>query len=388
MSFVDLFIPKIEKPIYTLQDDAYYYKLLTENLNYLASMSVRNVLLYKKYIEIRTIDTSNTPTNVLIAKIKNRLWKYDNPEDYLNIEPKLLICDSPQLFEEWRLLKLFTSIASIKTNPGRAVKLFVIDKPTNKYLGIISLGSDFTDIGGRDAVIGWCRGHQKYQKLKHTMMVSTIVPTQPLGTNYLGGKLIALLCSSDIVENYCNSVYKEPLLGITTTSLFGGFSQYNNLNYWKKCKSTNGKVIIEPSDDVYKELLFWLGEKHPDIKRKCAERTPTNNPASHPKNNILNAFYRILKVKPVVSGYSRGVYWCALKERTNEFLADKTDNYGDKKFDNSIETLTKLWKEKYATKRVKKLIEQNKLNPEPFWMGDMLELSEEEMFTKYSRDED
>jgi hypothetical protein len=38
--------------------------------------------------------------------------------------------------------------------------------------------------------------------LKHTCMGSSISPTQLLGYNYLGGKLIALMVCSDKVENH------------------------------------------------------------------------------------------------------------------------------------------------------------------------------------------
>jgi hypothetical protein len=46
----------------------------------------------------------------------------------------------------------------------------------------------------------------------------------------LGGKLIALLCSCDVVEKAFNEKYEETLAGITTTSLYGGYSQYTRLN--------------------------------------------------------------------------------------------------------------------------------------------------------------
>ena len=36
--------------------------------------------------------------------------------------------------------------------------------------------------------------------INHTCIGSTIVPIQPLGYNLVGGKLLALLCLSDTVE--------------------------------------------------------------------------------------------------------------------------------------------------------------------------------------------
>lgn len=70
-----------------------------------------------------------------------------------------------------------------------------------RYLGIISLGSDFISVGGRDNHIGWkMEDRIDNGRLKHTCMGSSIVPVQPLGYNYLGGKLISLMVCSDVAE--------------------------------------------------------------------------------------------------------------------------------------------------------------------------------------------
>jgi len=391
MSIENLFLSEVKKPTYTLHNHSYYEKLLKDNLAYLTSLSVRDALLYKKYIELRTVGIDSAHVRNIIFQMKNNLWQFNEPDDYMKIKPQLIACNSRALLEKWEIFKNFISIASVKTNPGRAIKFIVIDEPTKKYLGCISIGSDFLNIGGRDEVIGWKTSEDKFEKLKHTMMASTLVPTQPLGSNYLGGKLITLLCNSDVVEEYHNSAYKEPLLGITTTSLFGGYSQYNNLSYWKKCKSTEGKVHIEPSDDVYKEILNWIYKTYPDIKKSIKEKCKkpgASVPSSHPKTITLDIIYKMFKVKPVVSNYTRGVYWCALKERTNEYLSGRSTDWGNKKFDNSVEALTKLWQEKYASKRIKKLREQDRISHEHLWLDDMLTMSKEEMFAKYSREED
>jgi len=69
-------------------------------------------------------------------------------------------------------------------------------------LGVISIGSDFISVGGRDKYIGWTTDHKfKYDRLKYTAMGSSIVPTQPFGYNYLGGKFISLMVCSNVVEN-------------------------------------------------------------------------------------------------------------------------------------------------------------------------------------------
>ena len=76
--------------------------------------------------------------------------------------------------------------------------------------------------------------------INHTCIGSTIVPIQPLGYNLVGGKLLALLClSDDTVEKTWEHQYKDKLVGVTTTSLYGKtkvipLSQYDRLKTGRK----------------------------------------------------------------------------------------------------------------------------------------------------------
>ena len=79
-------------------------------------------------------------------------------------------------------------------NPGRNVKINVKDRKSGKLLGQISLASDVTSMRVRDNYIGWNKENKfKEGKLNHTTIASTIVCTQPLGYNFLGGKLVAMI---------------------------------------------------------------------------------------------------------------------------------------------------------------------------------------------------
>ena len=79
-------------------------------------------------------------------------------------------------------------------NPGRNVKLFLKDKKSGKLLGLVSLASDVTSMGVRDKYIGWKKEDKFVKgKLNFTTIASTIVCTQPLGYNFLGGKLTAMM---------------------------------------------------------------------------------------------------------------------------------------------------------------------------------------------------
>ena len=92
--------------------------------------------------------------------------------------------------------------------------------------------------------------------------------TQPLGFNYVGGKLLALLCLSDKVQKDWKEQYGDRLVSVTTTSLYGkakagGMSQYDNLKHWKKMGYSQGSVAYKPKKkETTKRLRDWLKKYH------------------------------------------------------------------------------------------------------------------------------
>ena len=55
----------------------------------------------------------------------------------------------------------------------------------------------------------------------------------------------------------------------------------------------------------------------------------------------------------------------------------------EKMFDNRITSLTELWKDKYATKRITNLIKQNRVNNDILYYDDILKLNWEETKERY-----
>jgi len=222
-------------------------------------------------------------------------------------------------------------------------------------------------------------------------MGSSIAPTQPLGFNYVGGKLMALLTCSDSVVDAWDKLYnKETLAGITTTSLYGTFSQYTRLNYWRKCGKTLGTLTLEPSDATFKLIKDYINQHYKDEFQVILDDVKAKTKSgilSHPKTRMLQFLYTKLGIGRLPTNNApRGVYWCALYDNTNEFLRCETDELGNKKFDNSVETLTELWKEKYAAKRLKNLMENNKYNKDTLFYDDMIKLDWEQSKKKYLQD--
>ena len=356
--------------------------IIIDEFEKLSKMSVEEYTLYRKWQEIHFKEWDAYKLD-LIYKCKENLWIPDAPEDYLKLQPKVILVDDKKLSDIWNTLRVMCSTAHWNANPGRNKRFIVSDEVTGRYLGIISIGSDFIAVGGRDRYIGWTTENKiKHGKLKHTAMGSSIIPTQPLGYNYMGGKLVALLTISNVVENAWNNTYKEKLAGITTTSLFNnskGMSQYTRLKYWHKCDPTTGEVQIEPSDLTYKKIREWMKENYPTIIKKFDN-------VSHSKMRIVTFAMSNLKIKRYSSNFTRGVYFACLYDNTRDFLCNKTDKLGNKAFDNSVEAITTLWKERYAAPRLKRLLEDNRYNKNILYYDDIINLSWKETKEKYLDD--
>ena len=153
------------------------------------------------------------------------------------------------LSEKWNTLRTFLSTMKNNSNIGRQMFFIVKDNRSGKYLGVICISGDFMDLTPRDNYIGWDRDIKTFKgKINHTAIGSSIVPTQPLGYSFTGGKLLAYLCLSDDVQRLWKEKYGDTLVGVTTTSLYGKaktntLSQYDGLKYWKRMGFTTGETI-------------------------------------------------------------------------------------------------------------------------------------------------
>jgi len=376
---------------------------LIDELGYVSSMTVEEYTLYQKWCEVKNkypAQTVNTlfgeesqlvdlSKDKLLTHVKNNIWSPEDPEDYDKLQPELIYTkedkDYPQL---WNAIRTFASTMKNNNNIGRNLNFIVRDKATKKYLGVICISSDFLDLTPRDSYIGWDRERKTKKMINHTAIGSTIVPLQPLGYNYTGGKLLALLCLSDKVQETWKKEYGDTMVGVTTTSLYGSFSQYQNLKYWKKRGHSAGSVSYEATKPTIQMLRDWLKENH---TRKYFEwyhaTKPTGQPYKRDHRNRSHTFaYSKLNIpKEIIkSDHSRGIYFSTLYDNTCEFLREEIqEDKLVKSFDSSIESLVDVWKNKYAKKRIKSLIDQSRTNMETLYYDDLIHLSWEETKNKY-----
>lgn len=403
-------------------DESLLKQTIVEDLSFVSKMTVQEYTLYQKWTELHQkypttkqntlfgeeVMLSNPEQNKLVQEVKNNIWIPESPEDYLKLQPVLEFTDDSEkrfdgkvkrsnLSEKWNTLRTFTHSQKNNSNIGRQLFFIVKDNVTGKYLGGICISGDFMDLGPRDRAIGWERNAKTFDgMINHTAIGSSIVPTQPLGFSYTGGKLLAYLCLSEDIQNLWEEKYGDKLVGVTTTSLYGktknhGLSQYDGLKYWKRMGFTEGSVSFEPKKETKTLIKQWLKKNH---TRKYWEWYHATRPNGQPlkrdhKNRSYMFTYSKLNVpKEIVkSEHQRGVYFTRLYENTYEYLRGEIkEEQLKKRFDCSTESLVKVWKNKHASKRVKTLVERNQFSKETLYYDDVIFLSWEETKEKYLKD--
>ena len=90
---------------------------------------------------------------------------------------------------------------------------------TKSIVGFIRFGSPTINCKPRNDWLG--RPPELKRFNRHSIMGFIIVPTQPFGFNYLGGKLLALLSCSHEARTQLNSKYGSDICLFETTSLYG-----------------------------------------------------------------------------------------------------------------------------------------------------------------------
>lgn len=170
--------------------------------------------------------------------------------------------------EMWvNYLEITTSAAVESSVPGRKLILTIYETTTNKIAGFIRLGSPMMNIAPRNRYFGEVVSADQMPIFnKHSIMGMTIVPVQPFGYNYLGGKLLALFCTSHEVKKLIDDKYDMDLCHFETTSLYGSTkttSQYDGLKPFIRNKGlTDSNFAPLMNDDKFKSLENWFKEKN------------------------------------------------------------------------------------------------------------------------------
>jgi len=154
------------------------------------------------------------------------------------------------------LLSAVSSHNNESNIPGRELRWMIFEKRSQSCLGFIRFGSPTINSKPRNLWLGQAPNLSIFNR--HAAMGFVIVPSQPFGYNYLGGKLLALLCCSHYARETLNEVFEKDIALFETTSLYGSTtdaSQYDGLKPFMRYKGlTESKFLPLLHDEAFHRL--------------------------------------------------------------------------------------------------------------------------------------
>jgi Domain of unknown function (DUF4338) len=231
-------------------------------------------------------------------------------------------------------LNMISSHSNMTSIPGRCLRLAVLEKKTQKWVGFIRLGSPVINCKPRNEMLGRVftqheGGAQRFNQC--AAMGFVIVPAQPFGFNYLGGKLLAAICTTHEVRKMLDEKYKMTTCLFETTSLYGSskaVSQYDGMKPLIRFKGL--------TDSDFLPMLH--GKTYTDLKDYIEgiigeDLAPQD--ASSRKLKISNSMVNLIKV--ALKGTPEGAKFTATIENAKNLNEQKRYFISDYGFKNMIE---------------------------------------------------
>lgn len=291
--------------------------------------------------------------------------------------------------DNWdKYISIISSHSNMTNIPGRNIRLAVKETKTDKWVGFIRLASPMMNMKPRNEMLGgaFISNPETAKTFNNSAIMGfVIVPAQPFGYNYLGGKLLAAICTSHEVRKIVNDKYKMNLCLFETTSLYGSsktVSQYDGMKPYIRYKGLTESDFIpmmhgKPYDDMieYVESLIGIFVPQEASSRKL---TMQNRIIAMVKialkgeseydsfmKTIENAKNLMEKKRYYISDYGFSNVEDVVMGRAKELIPNR-ENYD--KF--HLENIIKWWKNK-ASNRFETLKNDGKIRTEQeVWTGD------------------
>ena len=268
-------------------------------------------------------------------------------------------------------LEIVTSHAVEVSVPGKSIKWVVYEKNSGKIAGFIRLGSPTINSKPRNNFLGKPLDTYSKEVMKRfndsCIMGFIIVPTQPFGFNYLGGKLLAGICCSHLTSDTLNAKYGGPFCMFETTSLYGSTKSSSQYDGMKPFLRHKGETVSDfaplINDDNFHRLNDWFKKRNGEplidpmaSSRKLKTQTKMISIIKASLKGVNNTAYdKFVKTYTDAKGlteqkraYMSDYGYDNVKEymnmETNELR--RKDNYDRYSFDNVVE----WWRNK-ASKR-------------------------------------
>jgi len=240
---------------------------------------------YLRYVKRESVSEVNS-----IFSLEDEFFNEDI--DPYEMEFKILQVGNGGIGQEHykNLLWAVSSLNNEQNIPGRELKWIVVEKNTKKIVGFIRFGSPIINSKPRN---NWIETNPDLKIFnQHAAMGFVIVPSQPFGYNYLGGKLLALICTSHFARKRLNDVFEKNICLFETTSLYGSStnsSMYDGLEpFIRFIGLTESKFIPLLHDKQFNKL-------HRDFINANNGNPLTDNSASSKKLKRQNRMISIIR---------------------------------------------------------------------------------------------
>ena len=280
-------------------------------------------------------------------------------------------------------INMISSHSNMVSIPGKSLKLAVKEMNTGKFVGFMRFGSPVINCKPRNDMLGNVPDLKVFNKT--AIMGFVIVPCQPFGFNYLGGKLLAGLCCSHQVREMLNKKYDMNLVLFETTSLYGktkGASMYDGMKPFLRYKGNtmsdfipmmHGKPYLDMVDYVEniigKGALVKEGASSRKLKMTTGiiglvKKALEGDELKQFTTTIANAKNLTEQKRYYVSNYGIENFVDIVNGKTDKIV--KAENFDRYTVDNIVD-----WWRKLATKRYNKLKEEGRIrNDLEIWTKD------------------
>ena len=288
----------------------------------------------------------------------------------------------PKLNEFMQYMEITTSAPVESSIPGKQLNFIVKEKNTGLVVGMIRFGSPTINSKPRNDWLGKPLDTLNPDVMKRfndsCIMGFNIVPTQPFGFNYLGGKLLAAICCSHMARERLNEKYDANICMFETTSLYGSTksaSQYDGMKPFLRHNGlTDSNFAPLINDDNYRRLSAWFVEKNDGVplvpsdassrKLKTQQKMVAviKNSLKSVDESAYKKFCQTFIDAKGLTEQKRSYYSTYGYENVQQYLNLETDTLVKKEnYDRfSLEGVTEWWRNKAST-RYETLKQDNRL---------------------------
>lgn len=243
------------------------------------------------------------------------------------------VCEIPN--SQYETLLAITSSHINKSPVGKNIQLAVKEKNSGKILGFIRLGSPVIYMKPRNELLGqvWIQQEDTAKRFNASCVMGfVIVPAQPFGFNYLGGKLLSAICTSHTVREICNKKYGMNVCLFETTSLYGStktVSQYDGMKPYIRFRGLTESDIVP----------MMHGERYHDLKNYVESRVGdllVGDTSSTSRK--LRTFTKIIALtKAALKGTPEGEAFALTIENAKKLTEKKRYYTSDFGYNNSVD---------------------------------------------------